>query len=429
MNLFSQNTEKYAPLADRMRPNTLNEFIGQEHLIYKNSFLYRAIISNSLGSCIFYGPPGTGKTTIAHIIANTVKANFRYLNAVASGVADAKAVIEEAKNNLELYGTKTFLLLDECHRWSKAQSDSVLQAIEKGYIVFIGSTTENPYTNMTRALVSRCRVFEFKPLTTEQILTGLNRVLADEKNGYASRNVAVSSEALQQIAWMAGGDLRNAYNALELAVNTTEPDNNGKIIITPEIASECMQQRAMSVDETMFYDLLSAFGKSLRGSDPDAALYYMQRLLLSGIDPKIVARRLIAHASEDVGMADSNAVLLATTALTAVEKLGMPECELVLAHAVVYVCQAPKSNSVYLAKESAKQDVQEFGNLAIPNHIKNHPTGYGDQKAKYKYPHNFGGYVTQQYLPTKLKDKRYYKPTQNGREVSVVLKKDETTKK
>lgn len=424
MNLFSQNTEKYAPLADRMRPNTLNDFIGQEHLIYKNSFLYRAIISNNLGSCIFYGPPGTGKTTIAHIIASTVKANFRYLNAVASGVSDAKAVIQEAKNNLELYGTKTFLLLDECHRWSKAQSDSVLQAIEKGYIVFIGSTTENPYTNMTRALVSRCRVFEFKPLSTKQVKIGLERAIKDQKNGLANRNLQVTPKALDAIAWYSGGDLRNAFNALELAADTTEPNKDGQIVITPEIAAECMQQKALSIDETMYYDLLSAFCKSLRGSDPDAALYYANRLLQSGVDAKIVARRLMAHASEDVGMADSNAILLASTALQAVEKMGMPEANLVLSHAIIYVCQAPKSNSVVLAMGAAANDAKEEGNLAVPNHLKNHPSGYGDQKTGYKYPHDFGGYVQQQYLPTKLKNKRYYKPSANGREANITLKKD-----
>lgn len=426
MNLFSENLKKHAPLADRMRPQTLSEFIGQDHLIYKNSFLYRAIISNTLTSCIFFGPPGTGKTTIAHIIANTVKANFRKLNAVSSGVAEVKEIIDEAKKNLEMYGTKTFLLLDECHRWSKAQSDSVLQAIEKGYIIFIGSTTENPFTNMTRAIVSRCRIFEFKPLTTEQIVTGLNRALTDKVNGYGELNIEISDQTLRQIAWYSGGDLRNAYNALELAVLTTEKNEEGKIVITNEIVADCMQQKNISIDETMYFDLLSAFGKSLRGSDAEGALYYSQRLILSGIDPRIIARRLIAHASEDVGMADSNAVLLATTALNAIEKLGMPEGNLVLSHAIIYVCEAEKSNSVYLAMKEAEKDVMEYGNLLIPNHIKNHKTGYGDQNVKYKYAHDFGGYVKQQYLPNEIKDHIYYVPSKNGKEKNIIRKKSKS---
>ena len=422
-NLFTENSKKLAPLADRMRPTILSDFIGQEHLIYKNSFLYRAILSGSIGSCIFYGPPGTGKTTLAHIIANTVKANFKQLNAVSSGVADAKAVIEEAKQNLELYGTKTFLLLDECHRWSKAQSDSVLQAIENGSIIFIGSTTENPYTNMTRAIVSRSRVFEFKPLTTEQVKQGLLRAVSDKVNGYGNIKLNLTDQASEAFAWFSAGDLRSAYNGLELAVSTTKPNKSGVIEITKEVASECMQQKPLSIDETGFYDLLSAFGKSVRGSDADAALYYSQKLILAGVDPKIIARRLIAHCSEDIGMADSNAVLLATTALNAIEKLGMPEADLVLSHAIVYACEAPKSNSVYLAMSQARQDAQTEGDLPVPNHIKNHKTGYGDQKTSYKYPHDFGGYVEQQYLPTKLKNKVYYTPSQNGKETNIIRKK------
>lgn len=422
-NLFTESYKKFAPLADRMRPAKLTEFIGQEHLVYKNSFLNRAIESNSLGSCIFYGPPGTGKTTIAHIIAHSVNANFRKLNAVSSGVADAKEIIKEAKASLELYGIKTFLLLDECHRWSKAQSDSVLQAIEEGSIIFIGSTTENPFINMTRAIVSRCRVFEFKPLTTKNIEAGLMRALSDKEKGYGNLKINLTPQALEHFAWYSAGDLRNAYNALELAVTTTAQDKKGIINITLEVAQECIQKKAVTVDETTFYDLLSAFGKSLRGSDTDAALFYSQKLLLSGVDPKIVARRLIAHASEDVGMADSNALLLANAALNAVVNLGMPECNLALSHAIIYVCEAEKSNSVYLAMSAAGEDAEKYADLPVPNNIKNHPTGYKDGTGSYQYPHDFGGYVKQQYLPTELKDKIYYKPSTNGKEKNLIRKK------
>ena len=299
-DLFTENMKQFAPLADRMRPSSLSEFIGQEHLIYKNSFLVRAITSGSIGSCIFYGPPATGKTTIANIIANTCKGQFRKLNAVSSGVGDAKQIIEEARNALKLYGTRTFLLLDECHRWNKAQSDCVLQAVEEGSITFIGSTTENPYINMTRAIVSRCRVFEFKPLSKQNIITALNRALTDKERGYGELKIDMQPDALEHLAWACSGDVRNAYNALELAVKTTPANADGVIVIDKQTAEECIQKKAISLDENTFYDVLSAFCKSLRGSDADAALYYSQKLLLSGCDPKIIARRMIAHASEEV---------------------------------------------------------------------------------------------------------------------------------
>lgn len=259
MDLFSNNLKKYAPLADRMRPKTLKNFLGQEHILYNNSFLNRAIESNSLGSCIFYGPPGTGKTTLSTIIANTVKADFKKLNAVSSGVGDAKAIISEAKTNLELYGTKTFLLLDECHRWNKAQSDSVLQAIEEGIITFIGSTTENPFINMTRAIVSRCRVFEFKPLTTENIKAGLNRAIKDKINGYGKLNVVISDDAMEHISWFSAGDLRGAYNALELAVATTKPSKSGQINITKEIADLRNPERDQKLQDTLKFPINTSY--------------------------------------------------------------------------------------------------------------------------------------------------------------------------
>ena len=422
-DLFSDNIKKFAPLADRMRPSSLDEFLGQEHLIYKNSFLVRAITSGSIGSCIFYGPPATGKTTIANIIANTCKGQFRKLNAVSSGVADAKQIIDEARSALKLYGTKTFLLLDECHRWSKAQSDCVLQAVEEGSIIFIGSTTENPYINMTRAIVSRCRVFEFKPLSKQNIITALEKAISDKVNGYGELKIEISNEAKEHLAWACAGDVRNAYNALELAVKTTGANSDGVIVIDKQTAEECIQKKAISLDENTYYDVLSAFCKSLRGSDADAALYYSQKLLLSGCDPKIIARRMIAHASEDIGMADSNALLIAISALQAVKELGVPECELVLSHAIIYICEAEKSNSVYKAMCAANEDAKNFIDAAVPNHLKNHPTGYNDGTGKYKYPHDYGGYVKQQYLPKELKDRVYYTPSNNGKEKNLIRKK------
>lgn len=423
-DLFDDNITKFAPLADRMRPKQLEEFLGQEHLIYKNSFLYRAILSGTIGSCIFYGPPGSGKTTIANIIANTCKGVFKKLNAVSSGVGEAKAIIDEAKNNLKLYGIKTFLLLDECHRWNKAQSDCVLQAIEEGSITFIGSTTENPYINMTRAIVSRCRVFEFKSLSKQNLIDALNRAINSKENGYGELKLSVEPQALEHLAWASAGDVRSAYNALELAVKTTPAGSDGVIAINKQTAEECIQKKAVSMDETTFFDVLSAFCKSLRGSDAEAALFYSQRLLLSGCDPKIIARRLIAHASEDIGMADSNALLMALSALTAVKELGMPECELNLSHAIIYLCEAEKSNSVLIAKNLAKEDALKFLDAPVPNNLKNHPTGYNDKSGSYVYPHDHGGYCKQQYMPKELKNRVYYTPGKNGKEKGLIRKKE-----
>ncbi|MBE5735150.1 MAG: replication-associated recombination protein A [Clostridiales bacterium] len=420
---FTEDGRKFAPLADRMRPSTLEEFIGQEHLIYKDSFLVRAIRSSMLGSVIFYGPPGTGKTTLSKIIASVSNGNFRRLNAVSSGVADAKKIIDEAKQNQQLYGKRTYLLLDECHRWSRAQSDSVLEAMEMGYITLIGSTTENPYIAMTSAIVSRCRVFEFKPLTYQDIIKGLNRAIIDKERGYGDLKIDIAPDAIEYIAKESVGDLRSAYNTLELAVNSTPTTKDGVTVIDKDVARNCIQKGSISLSENESYDMLSAFCKSLRGSDADAALFYAQKLVKSGYDPRILARRLVAHASEDVGMADSNAVLLAMTALQSCEKLGMPECMLTLSHAIIYVCEAEKSNSVYLAMEMAGADAEEYKNAKVPNHLKNHPSGYKDGTGKYKYPHDYGGYVKQQYLPTELKDRIYYVPKENGREKAIKRKK------
>lgn len=424
MNMFENNLNKYSPLADRMRPRTFNEFVGQSHLISDNSFLVRAIRSGNIGSCIFYGPPGCGKTTIASIIASACNGVFKKLNAVSSGVGDAKEIIAEAKTNLELYGTRTYLLLDECHRWSKAQSDCVLEAIEKGYIIFIGSTTENPYISMTRAIVSRCKVFEFKPLSKTDIISALKTALKDKDRGVGNINVSISDDVLDYLAYNSGGDMRSCFNTLEFAIATTNPNIDGVIVIDKDTINDCMQKGNIALDENTSFDILSAFCKSLRGSDTDAALFYAQKLLISGFDPCTIARRLIAHASEDIGMADSNALLIAISALTSCEKLGMPECNLTLSHAIIYICEAEKSNSVYLAMKAAKTDAEMYKNARVPNHLKNHPTGYNDGHGKYKYPHDFGGYVKQQYLPDELKYKIYYTPKENGREKNLERKKN-----
>ena len=417
--------ETKIPLAERMRPQVLDDFYGQKHIVGENMLLRRAIKMGEIGSCIFYGPPGTGKTTLAHIISNTLNGNFKKLNAVSSGVSDAKTVIEEAKKNKLLYGKQTYLLLDECHRWNKAQSDCVLSAIEDGSIIFIGSTTENPFTSMTRAIVSRCRVFEFKSLSEEDIICAMKRALNDEKNGLGSLPVEITDGALKHLAWASGGDVRMALNSLELAVRTTPLNKNKKIVVDETVAGESIQKKVLSIGETEYYDLLSCFCKSIRGSDADAALYYSQRLICAGCDPLIIARRLIAHASEDIGMADSNALLLATSAMYAVQNLGLPECLIPLSHAIIYACEAEKSNSVVVAMNMAKSDAENIRDDVVPNHLKNHPSINGPKTA-YKYPHDYGGYVKQQYLPDKLKDRIYYVPSKNGREKNMVRKKNKS---
>ena len=411
------------PLAEKMRARNLDEFIGQKHIVGENSLIRRAIKANRLGSCIFYGPPGVGKTTLAYIVANSLSLDYVKLNAVSSGVGDAKKVIEQARSNFELTGKSTILILDECHRWSKAQSDCVLEAVERGYITFIGTTTENPHISLTPAIVSRCRVFKFLPLTNEDIKDALVIAVKDKERGYGRVNVKIDIDALNHIAMFSNGDLRSSYNALELAVTTTVPNNDGAIHIDKTVASQCIQQPVISVDETTYFNMLSAFCKSLRGSDSDAALYYAQRLIVAGCDPLLICRRLIAHASEDVGMADSNAALMAMVAMNAVKNLGMPEGNLALSHAIIYVCEAEKSNSVYEAMHAARQDAEFNPDDHIPEHLKNYH--YDEENVpEYKYPHSYGGYVKQQYLPNKLKDKVYYQPKNNGKEKGMARKKD-----
>lgn len=411
------------PLAERMRATSLEDFVGQEHIVGKNKLLYRAISTGSVGSCIFYGPPGTGKTTLAGIIAKLLDANIEKLNAVSSGVSDAKAIIDRARSQKQMFGRDTYLLLDECHRWSKAQSDCVLQAIEEGCIYFIGSTTENPYTSMTRAIVSRCSIFEFKKVPQKEVEKVLRRAICDKEKGLGEFNTQIDDDAISYLAFACNGDVRNALNSLELAVLSTDVGDDRKIHIDKQTMAECLNKRPLSIDESMYYDYLSAFCKSLRGSDADAGLYYAQRLLQAGVAPEIIARRMIAHASEDIGMADSNALLLAISALISCEKLGAPECYLTLSHAIIYICEAEKSNSVYLAMERARQAVEKEREDVVPNHLKNHPSTNDDGHGAYKYPHDYGGYCKQQYLPDSLKDEIFYIPSQNGKEKNLIRKK------
>lgn len=418
-NLFSDNSKKLAPLADRMRPKSLDDFLGQEHIVGKNSFLRRAISFDKLGSCIFYGPPGTGKTTLASIIANQTNSLFVSLNAVSCGVADVKKVIADAKSNIELFGKKTYLLLDECHRWNKAQSDSMLEAIEKGHIIFIGSTTENPFVSMTRAIVSRCRIFEFKPLKKENILSAIDKALTDKENGFGNLDINITEEAKEYFALSSGGDARVALGNLELAVLSAEKVEGIHQVGIDDAKQVCMQYNN-SIDEDLYFDMLSCFCKSLRGSDADAGLYWAHRLISAGCDPLLIFRRLMAHASEDVGLANSNALVVANSACQAYLQMGKPEGLIPLSHAIIYVCMSPKSNSVIEAMHKAQEDVNNTFVGAVPNHLKNH-NYLNEKRANYKYPHNYGGYVEQQYLPDEIKDHIYYIPSKNGSEASIKL--------
>lgn len=425
---FNDNLTKNAPLAERMRPRTLDEFIGQAKIVGKNTLLWRCITANRLGSCIFYGPPGTGKTTLASIVANSLNANYVKLNAVTCGVSDAKKVIEDAKTALELYGRRTYLLLDECHRWNKAQSDLLLEAIEKGIIIFIGSTTENPFVSMTRAIVSRCKIFKFEPLSKKDVECAILRALEDKERGFGNLNVELEPDALEHFVLSSGGDVRSALTALEIAVLST-PQKKGKILIDKQTAKESTQSKPLAIDKDLHYDMLSAFCKSVRGSDANAAVYWAMRLIDSGCDPLVVARRLMVHASEDVGMANSSALQMAVAAFTSIEKMGVPEGLIPLTHAIIYVTLCPKSNSVIVAMEEARADVQATFNDAVPDHLKNH-NYLNEKREKYKYPHNYsGGYVTQQYLPDELKDRKYYIPSENGSEQKIRKSDSNSSKK
>ncbi len=421
-DLFSM--EESAPLADRMRPRDLSEFIGQEHLVGPGRLLRRAIEADRLTSSIFFGPPGCGKTTLASIIAGATKAAFVQLNAVTSGVSDVRDVIKSAQERRTLYGQPTYLLLDECHRWSKAQSDSILPAIERGTIRFIGSTTENPMIAMTPAIVSRCRVFQFQPLNEGHVITAMKRALQDKERGYGSLKVQMDEDALRHIARIAGGDTRAALGAVELAVLTTPAGADGVIHVDLAVAEESIQKPMLRCDESLYYDMLSAFCKSLRGSDSDAALAWFARLIYAGVDPRIICRRVIAHASEDVGQANPMVMLQAQAAAADLEFVGMPEARLPIAQAIIALCESPKSNSVCAAVDAAMADAEKGGYGPVPIHLRDtHYAGHdrigsGDG---YKYPHDFPGHwVRQEYMPPEVKGKKYYKPTEMGHEATIL---------
>lgn len=423
MDLFADNLKKNAPLADRMRPRTLDEFLGQEHIVGKGRLLRRAIEADRLTSSIFFGPPGCGKSTLAEIIANTTKSDFLKVNAVTTGVKEVRDMLAHAKNQLELYGKSTYLLLDECHRWSKAQSDSILPALEKGVVKFIGSTTENPLVAMTSAIVSRCRLFQFYPLSGDEIKAALLHALQDQERGYGLLNVQIDEDALGHIVDVANGDVRSALNALELAVLTTSPDRSGGIAIDLAIAEESIQRRAVRCDEEEYYNMLSAFCKSMRGSDADAALFWCARMLYAGVDPRIIVRRMIAHASEDIGLANPMALLQAVAAAQALEFNGMPEAHLNIAQAIIFLCESPKSNSVVMALEASKADAEHAYQTGVPLHLRDtHYRGASSlgNGQDYLYPHDFPGhYVKQQYLPDGLEDRQYYFPSDQGSEARI----------
>lgn len=422
-DLFSQQEEALRPLADRMRPRTLDEFVGQQHIVGEGKLLRRAILSDRLQSAIFFGPPGTGKTTLASIIASSTGAAFAKLNAVSSGVKELRTILDEAGQRLLLYGQPTYLLLDECHRWSKTQSDALLPALEKGVVRFIGSTTENPMIAMTSAIVSRCRVFQFYPLTTADIERAVLAALADAERGFGALDVQLEPEALSTICSIANGDCRNALNALELAVLTTPPDAGGTIRITREIAAESSQRKVVKCDEQLFYDMLSAFCKSLRGGDTDAALAWFARLIYAGVDPRIIARRLIAHASEDVGLANPQAMVQAVTAAQSLELIGMPEARLSLTQAIIFLCESPKSNAVVCAVDAAFSDAEHSFDEPVPIHLRD--TSYSGAKklghgTGYKYPHDYPGHwVQQEYMPVSIRGHRYYEPSDQGAEAKI----------
>ena len=410
-----------------MRPTSLDEFIGQEHIVGRGRLLRRAIETDTVQSIIFWGPPGCGKTTLASIIANTTGSLFVKLNAVTSGVKEVREVIAEADRNRKLYGRETFLLLDECHRWSKTQSDSILPALESGTVKFIGSTTENPMISMTGAIVSRCRLFQFYPLSESDVIIAMNRALADREKGLGMYDPVVDEEAMRHIARIANGDIRAALNALELAVRTTKPAE-GRVHITKEIAEESIQQKVIKCDEQQMYDMLSAFCKSLRGGDSNAARAWFARLIYAGLDPRIICRRIIAHASEDVGLANPAAMQQAVAAAQSLELIGMPEARLSIAQAIIFVCESPKSNSVVMAVDNAFADAERTVDEPVPIHLRD--TSYkGAAKlghgVGYKYPHDYPGHVVEQeYMPPSCKGKEYYIPGELGTEAKIKQKHD-----
>ncbi len=429
MDLFDymrDNTmKKESPLASRLRPEALEEVVGQRHIIGKDKLLYRAIKADKLSSIIFYGPPGTGKTTLAKVIANTTSSLFTQINATAAGKKDMEAVVEEAKNNIGRYGKRTILFVDEIHRFNKGQQDYLLPFVEDGTIILIGATTENPYFEVNSALISRSIIFELKPLDKEDIKILLRKALSDREKGLGVYDAVIEEEAIEFLADIANGDARSALNALEIGVLTTERSEDERIHITLSVASECIQKRVLKYDKNgdNHYDTISAFIKSMRGSDPDAAIYYLARMLYAGEEVAFIARRIMICAAEDVSNADPNALVVATSAAQAVERLGMPEARIVLAQAAAYVACAPKSNSAICAIDEAMSVVQNEKTATIPVYLMDaHYKGAAKlgHGLGYKYAHSYENhYVKQQYLPDEIKDRRFYVPSDNGYEKQI----------
>ena len=429
MDLFeymrSQNMESEAPLASRLRPTTLDEVVGQQHIVGKDKLLYRAIKADKLSSIIFYGPPGTGKTTLAKVIAHTTSAEFMQINATSAGKKDMEEVITAAKNNQGMYGKKTILFIDEIHRFNKGQQDYLLPYVEDGTIILIGATTENPYFEVNGALLSRSVIFELKKLSKEDIRTLLLRAISDKEKGMGAYHAAIDDDALEFLADVSNGDARAALTALELGVLTTDRSEDGIIHITIDVASECIQKRVISYDKSgdNHYDTVSAFIKSMRGSDPDAAVYYLARMLYAGEDVKFIARRIMILASEDIGNADPMALTVAVSAAQAVERIGMPEAQIILAQAVTYMASAPKSNSAVNAISRAMNVVGRTKTPPVPTHLQDahyksaEKLGHG---LGYKYAHDYKNhYVKQQYLPDGLTDEVFYEPSENGYEATI----------
>lgn len=429
MDLFdyvrSQNKDKDSPLASRLRPTSLDEIVGQEHIIGKDKLLYRAIKADKLSSIILYGPPGVGKTTIAKVIANTTKGEFTQVNATVAGKKDLEAVVNTAKDTLGMFGKKTILFIDEIHRFNKGQQDYLLPFVEDGTIILIGATTENPYFEVNGALISRSIIFELKPLSKENIATLLKRAVYDTEKGLGAYRADIDDEALEFLSDISAGDARNALNAIELAVLTTSRSEDDRIHITLDVASECIQKPVVRYDKDgdNHYDTISAFIKSMRGSDPDAAVYYLAKMLYAGEDIKFIARRMMICASEDVGNADPQALVVATSASLAVERVGMPEASIILSQAASYIATAPKSNACVCAIEDAMNTVKQHNDAKVPVHLQDAHYG-GHEKlghgVGYKYAHNYkNNYVNQQYLPYELSGKEFYKPSGNGYEVKI----------